>query len=333
MTRYQLIAAEVALILGGLVLVFAIVGNPFSGEGGNASGGEALAAVELIDQPPGDVPEDDSDDEATPEATLPPPVNCAPPADRDFFSANQIISYYGNPYTETMGILGQLEPEELVLRVKEHAESYNQKNRVRGMQPALHMVSTTAQPRPGNEGLYVLHVDKDTIQEYVDLACRHGLIIFLDLQIGRNTLQAELDRIRPFLEQPNVHLALDPEFKMDEGEVPGQVIGSYNADELNEAQAYLQQLVEEEDIPDKIMIVHQFTDEMIERKDEIGHFNRVRVIVTMDGFGDPATKAKKFKWYGEPAEYSGIKLFFEQDHPLMTEEEVVKIRPDLIIYQ
>jgi hypothetical protein len=53
----------------------------------------------------------------------------------------------------------------------------------------------------------------------------------------------------------------------------------------------------------------------------------------MDGFGDPATKAKKFKWYGEPAEYSGIKLFFQQDKPLMTEEEVVKIRPDLIIYQ
>jgi hypothetical protein len=232
-----------------------------------------------------------------------------------------------------MGILGQHEPEEVIRLLDEQAQRLDAANGFRGVQPALHMVSSTAQPEPGNDGLYVLHVDETTIAEWVDLACRHGVLLFLDLQIGRNSLEAELERIRPFLTEPHVHLALDPEFKMDDGEVPGQVIGSYSAEEINQAQDFLQAIVDEEGIPDKVLIVHQFTDEMIEGRENIGPHPGVRVIVTMDGFGDPATKAKKFKWYAEPAEFSGIKLFFQLDVPLMTDAEVVKVRPDLVIYQ
>ena len=46
--------------------------------------------------------------------------------------------------------------------------------------------------------------------------------MFLDIQIGHSTVAAELEPLIPFLQRPYVHLALDPEFAMKIGGVPGQ---------------------------------------------------------------------------------------------------------------
>ena len=104
--------------------------------------------------------------------------------------ANQILSYYGNPYVAAMGILGELDPHELVARVKAHARKYDELNGFRGVRPALHLVYATAQKDPGREGTYLLYVDEKTLKEYIDLACQNGLFIFLDLQIGRSSVEA-----------------------------------------------------------------------------------------------------------------------------------------------
>lgn len=328
MTRPQLLAIEGSIVLAGLILLAVLFGLPAIGSDGGKADDDVVTGPQVTDAPQGlqgggIVPSQ------TPRAVA---ESCAPPTDRDFFSANQIVSFYGNPYTEHMGILGKHEPTELVRLLNEQVDAYDAANGFRGVQGALHIVSTTAQPNPGADGLYVLHVDDETLDEWVDIACEHGLLLFLDIQIGRNTLEAELSRLRPFLSHPHVHLALDPEFAMDEGEVPGEVIGEFDADEINQAQQFLQQLLEDEGLPDKVLVVHQFTDEMIQRREDIAQFHDVRVIVDMDGFGDPATKMKKYKWYGEPAEYGGIKLFLEQDTPVMTPDEVLKLNPTLVIF-
>lgn len=327
MTRNQLIVAELALVLGGLLLIFLAAGNPFGGGGDDddgASADETGPAVIQTQEPTSD-PGDDGGGAPTSE--------CAVQTDRDFFAANEIVSFYGNPYAEALGILGQLPIEELAPQLRVQATKIDETNGFRGVQRALHIVSTTAQTEPGNEGEYVLHVDNDTLQQYIDYACRERLLVFLDLQIGRADLGAEIERIRPFLELPFVHLALDPEFKMDEGEVPGEVIGSYSAEEINQAQEALEGIVEAKGVPDKVLIVHQFTAEMIERPADIEDLPHVRHIVTMDGFGEPAAKAAKFRTFAQPAEYSGIKIFYEQDEPVMTEAEIAALHPDLVIYQ
>jgi hypothetical protein len=130
-----------------------------------------------------------------------------------------------------------------------------------------------------------------------------------------------------------VHLSLDPEFAMAQDEVPGEHIGHLNADQINRAQEILQNLVDENGLPDKILIVHQFQDDMIRDRTAIQDYPRVRLVVDMDGFGEPAAKMAKYQTFSAIAEYGGIKLFFQQDHPLMTEDEVLDVRPDLIIYQ
>jgi len=333
MTRPQLLLVEGFLVIAGLLLLIALFDVPFIGGGGDDFSADVGAVV--TQRPPqggGIFPTGEAI--STPAPAVPGyEEGCAPPADRDFFSANQILSFYGNPYTEHLGILGELEPDALVARLRELAATYDAANKLRGVQPAFHMITSTAQPNPGNEGLYVLHVDEDTIQEWVDLACRERLLIFLDLQIGRNTLDAEIARIQKFLALPNVHLALDPEFAMHGDEVPGEVIGGFDADEVNHAQALLDDIIRENNLPDKVLIVHQFQDNMIQRPEALEDYPRVRMIVDMDGFGEPAAKVAKYKTFAQPAEYSGIKLFFKQDQPNMTPAEVLKLRPDLVIYQ
>ena len=139
--------------------------------------------------------------------------------------------------------------------------------------------------------------------------------------------------ILPYLEAPNVHVALDPEFAMAAGQVPGEDIGSLDAADVNAAQAMLEEFVERRGLPDKMLIVHQFTDGMITNRTLVDDYPRVRLVVDMDGVGPAEIKQVKFGWYAAPAEYSGIKLFFRQDPDLMGEQDVLGLDPDVIIYQ
>jgi hypothetical protein len=330
MSSRVLLAEVGALLAAGLVLLV-IVWSPWDSSG-------------VVDDPPAVVAGEDNigDDDDGGLSTTDAPEDggeesqgddCAPAASADFMRGNQILTYYGNPDAETLGILGQHEPDELLALLKTHARTYDELNGFRGVQPGLHMVYATAQAYAGEDGLYIRRVDSDTVEDYIDFACENGLFIFLDLQLGRADLETEINKLLPYLERSHVHLSLDPEFAMAQDEVPGEHIGHLNADQINRAQEILQNLLDEKGLPDKILIVHQFQDDMIRDRTAIQDYPRVRLVVDMDGFGEPAAKMAKYQTFSAIAEYGGIKLFFQQDHPLMTEDEVLDVRPDLIIYQ
>jgi hypothetical protein len=52
-------------------------------------------------------------------------------------------------------------------------------------------------------------------------------------------------------------------------------------------------------------------------------------VIDMDGFGAPALKRSIYGHVIErrPVQFAGIKLFFKNDHPIMTPAEVVALRP------
>ncbi len=245
----------------------------------------------------------------------------------------QVLTYYGNPYTPQMGILGELTIGNLVERLRSHASVYDSLNGAKAVQPALHIVYATAQPLPGDSGLYLLYVDHTTLQRYIDEACRNGFLVILDLQIGRSNVEAEVKKILKYLQYPHVHLALDPEFAMMDGEVPGEAIGSLDAVDVNAAQGLLQSLVEEHDLPKKMLIVHQFLEDMITNPGLIEDYPAVELVVDMDGFGAAADKIAKYHIFTPKADHPGIKLFFQQDVGLMTERQVLELLPGVIIYQ
>lgn len=233
-----------------------------------------------------------------------------------------------------LGIVGELGKEALVARLQEQATAYEDDRPVQG---AIHLIAEVAQAEPGWDGLYLNCMPDELIEEYADLARRNGLLLILDLQIGLSTVPNEIAHFRKHLTASHVHLALDPEFDMAPGQVPAEQLGGMDATDINVAIRTLAEIVRANNLPNKILIVHQFDPDMIRNKDTIQDDPLVDVVVDMDGWGAPETKIEQYDRYvrSEPVEYGGIKLFYKQDGPLLTPDQVLGLDPrlDVFIYQ
>ena len=62
-------------------------------------------------------------------------------------------------------------------------------------------------------------------QSLLDMANQvHGILI-LDIQVGLSNVQTEIPLLKQWLQQPNVEIAIDPEFSMKDKTPPGKEIG------------------------------------------------------------------------------------------------------------
>jgi hypothetical protein len=206
--------------------------------------------------------------------------------------------------------------------------------------PALHLVYAVAQGSPGDDGLYLYHMNDDLVRRWIQIANDNGLLLFLDIQFGRSTVERELPRVLPYLLEPNVHLALDPEFAWGAGQSPVVSIGHLDGADINRAQEMVQQFVVEHSLPDKILVVHQFRHDMLTNKDAVRPFDRVELVFDADGFGAPGTKLEAWNAVirDDHVERAGIKLFYKHDAEsggLMSAQDVMALTPTpvLIIYQ
>lgn len=261
-----------------------------------------------------------------------------PASDRSVFEDAQVVSFYGFPGVRAMGVLGHGTPAEVANEVAAWAARYDRLNGPREVIPAFHLITGVAQAYPTRDGTWLSRLSHDVIQEYVEAAREREMILFLDVQIGWSTSLAEVQLLEPFLREPFVHMALDPEFATEHlGVRPGLAIGGIGAEDVNQVQRYLATLVEEEGIPPKILMVHQFAAKMLRDRDAVEDVEGVELSIDMDGFGGVGIKLRHYGWYAlqEPSERPALKLFFDQDTPVMTPEQVQALdqAPDLIMYQ
>ncbi len=249
----------------------------------------------------------------------------------------RILTFYGFPGDANMGILGEVDKETLLAQLREQAAAYEAADPSRPVLIAFEVIASVAQKEPQPDGSYLLDTPSEVLDEYAAFTAENDILLFLDVQIGRRTVQAEVEGLRPWLELPHVHLALDPEFAMREGELPGEHIGQVDAADIAFTQQYLADLSAEMGIPPKVLIVHQFIESMIENKDQVTPVAGVQLVIDSDGWGTPADKRATYDAVIGccPIEFDGVKLFYQQDVPLMTPEEVLDLDPvpDLIIYQ
>ncbi|MFW6075026.1 MAG: hypothetical protein ACOC9Y_05475, partial [Chloroflexota bacterium] len=255
---------------------------------------------------------------------------------------HRVLSYYGHPSTGTMGILGEYSKEEVLARLQEEAANYEAADPDTPVKMAFELIATVAQPSPGDDGTYLLYTGDEWIGEYVEFTRENDLLLILDLQIGHDTIPNEIDKIRHWLEEPHVHLALDPEFSTGENpmlpdRVPGSVIGEVDGHHVQEGMEMVADIVEEHDLPNKIFIVHQFEADMIYNKDAIEPIDGVDFVLDMDGFGTPESKIGNYGVFvqQEIIQYGGIKLFYKQDDPLIDPATIVGLEPSplVVIYQ
>ena len=259
------------------------------------------------------------------------------PAAGPILPTHRILTYYGNPLSSAMGVLGEPPLETMLSRLRDEVANYATVEPQRPVVAALELVAIVAQDRPGPGNLYRLRMEPEVIEEVARWAEQHGYLLFLDIQPGHSPLDAEVQALLPYLERPYVHLALDPEFTMRRGDRPGAAIGTIDAAAVNGVIRTLSDLVERDGLPPKILVVHRFTEPMLTNYRAIKPSPRVQVVVTMDGFGAPDAKRSKYESLvrDQPVQFAGFKLFYRQDAPPMRPREVLELdpRPDLVIYQ
>ena len=166
------------------------------------------------------------------------PATEVPP--RPFLVDHRIVSFYGNPLAPVLGALGEQSPEQTIARLRAQADAYVQTGDDRIVVPALHLIYAVAQETPGEDGMNLLRMDDALVDQYVRLARENDMLLFLDIQLGRSTVEAELPRIFRYLQQERVHVGLDPEFAWGRDGVPGEDIGRLDASQINRAQEMLQ---------------------------------------------------------------------------------------------
>ena len=260
------------------------------------------------------------------------------------------VTYYGRPAVDIMGILGEFEIDEVATRLEEQAAAFDEVNGPElGVTPAFHLVWGMATALPGDRGDFLAYMGEETTRAYIEAAQARGWHVILDIQIGgRTPVEALADGLE-WLEYDNVHLALDPEFAMATPgqERPGNPIGHVTAAQVNEAQRAMRDYMVENDIPGRrILIVHQFLFLMIEDKEELEDVYKIDLNITADGWGGPTGKVSKYNAFMEDTwEYTGFKLFYRWDVPLLTERETLgidfseaageymRLIPNLVIYQ
>ncbi len=261
----------------------------------------------------------------------------APAPPKPLLPDGLIVSYYGNPYSKKMGILGEIPPQEMMDRLQKEADLWAKSDSSATVRPALELVAVVAADYPQPDGTHRARMPKAMIDKVIGWARSRGWLTILDVQVGRSSTKKELDWILPYLEQPDVHLALDPEFQMAKGLTPGKKIGSSDAEDVNLAVIYLSKLVKERNLPPKVLLVHRFTDEMLKRYWMVRQDPSVQIVVVMDGFGPPLAKKRIYRREiaREPVQFGGIKLFYKNDQPMLTRKEVLELepRPRVVIYQ
>jgi hypothetical protein len=238
-----------------------------------------------------------------------------------------VVAYYGSPRVPAMGILGQHEPHALADMLALRTRTFDDLNGDIATLPALHLVYAIAQPEPG-DGTYLRYVDDRTVRAFLDLARRRGFVLVLDLQIGHSDALTETLKAQRWLSEPDVFLALDPEFALAGRDAPGDAIGSLAASDINAVQWYLAELSRAKQLPQKMLIVHQFEGFMLPDAHAIERRAGVDVVIDMDGYGPAEIKQAKYERYVTvPPVFGGIKVFLQHDPDPLTEAALLALRP------
>ena len=267
-------------------------------------------------------------------ARHPAPPSTLPGGGRQIFPEHRVVAFYGAPGDPRLGVLGDASPTQIALRLKRQAAAYVRPGRP--VLPALELITTVATSTPGSDGTYSARQPAAVVARYLAAARRVGALLILDLQPGRSDFLTQARAYAAFLRDPDVSLALDPEWQLTPGEVPEQQIGSTTAAAINRVSAYLAGIVTRARLPQKLLIVHQFTPDMIRQRDLTRPRAGLAITFDIDGFGDPPDKLAKYHALSTSASYyHGFKLFYHQDLHLMTPGRVMRIAPEpsLVVYQ
>ena len=253
---------------------------------------------------------------------------------REIFPHFRVVAFYGAPQSHDLGALGIGSPDKAVRRLAKQARPYAKKTRP--VLLALELLADVANRDPGMDGLYRTRQPASVIRRYLAAARRAKALLVLDIQPGHADFLTETRHLDRWLREPDVGLALDPEWHTP-GAVPGTQIGSVRAEDVNAVARHVAAIVRKYALPEKLFVVHQFTPNMIAGKERVEQPPGVAMTMNVDGFGDRPNKISKYHQFTHDGTrfHRGYKLFYEEDTNLMTPGSVLELqpRPDFVVYE
>jgi hypothetical protein len=138
----------------------------------------------------------------------------------------------------------------------------------------------------------------------------------------------------PYLREPDVGVALDPEWAMNGKGRPGAAWGQTTGAVINDVGAYLSSLVEAGNLPEKALVFHEVVKAVVKDEASVRSFPGVVVIKSVDGLGPVQAKLATYGNLMQTTSagvHPGIKLFFDEDTRnggrLMTPQQVLALSP------
>jgi len=277
---------------------------------------------------------------AAPETTTAPPTPVQlelPGGGTQVFPDHRLVGFSGAPGSAALGpMTGDLAAA--TQRLRDQAAPYGVD---RAVLPVLELIATTAHPFPGPNGTYATTPDDAVVQQYLDAARAAGGILLLGIQPGTGDFLPAVQHYERWLAEPDVGVALDPEWAVDPGEVPGDVFGSTTGAELDSVSAYLDGLVTAHHLPQKVMLYHQLHADIVSGQEVLVDRPGVAVVKSVDGIGAAADKVGTYQRVmagTPPFVHAGFKLFYEEDTrsgPLMDPAAVLGLvpQPEYVLYE
>ncbi len=254
----------------------------------------------------------------------------------------RVVAFFGVPGGgKELGVLGVGSPTEAAEKLRDQAYPYDTD---KPLLPAFELIATIAHDFPSDGGLYRSRLTDDQIDRYLTVARQEGAILILDIQPGHARWMDEVRHYKKYLEMPDVSLALDPEWSLPKGTIPGKEIGSIKAEQINEVSAYLESIVKKNNLPQKLLVVHQFKEYQLKNRKAVVERPGVALVINVDGFGPAEAKIGNYEDLTSEQRqgkqfFNGFKLFYEEDTRnggvLMQPSEVLALepQPDVIVYE
>jgi hypothetical protein len=277
------------------------------------------------------------------ESAPPPPVPpVAPRAElplggRELFPRYRLVGFCGTPGAPALGELrGDL--TEKAKAVRKYAEKYGQD---REILPTFELIAVLVLGLPG-DGKYRRRVDFSVVDNYLSAAREAKALLLLNIQPGLSDFVTEVKHFEKYLHEPDVGVALDPEWAMKPGQKPGEYYGRTTGAVINEVAELMASIVAQDDLPEKALVYHQFTRASLKDEDAITQHKGVAIIKSVDGWGPKWAKIETYNHLVKtlsPGVHIGFKLFFYEDTlkggKVMTPKEVLGLlpEPEYVMYE
>jgi hypothetical protein len=235
------------------------------------------------------------------------------------------VTFYGHPAIPALGVLGEQGPQETLDRMAPLVAEYE----ADGYQtiPTFEMLASVAAADITDDGDYSREWPIATFIDWIDVAEQQGAYVILDLQPGREDFLSQAKQYEELLLRPHVGLALDPEWRLEPDQVHLQQAGRVEAAEVNQVVDWLADLVRNNGLPQKMIIVHQFRDFMIQDRGTLKERPELQMVLQMDGQGPIFTKDATWAALTSGTEDNhwrwGWKNFFDEDTPTPSPEHTM----------